>query len=73
MIELSSVIISERPNGDLAKLFLDTYFRLQKKNRKRRMKAKEITDPGKYCPKEKPGQAWSYAKDVNKDKEDGEE
>lgn len=41
-----------------------------RKTRKKRVK--EITETGSYCPKEKPGMAWSHIKEIREEVNDTE-
>ena len=71
MIDLTVVRISGDYDKDLFNIITNSVTRQIKKKRKQKKK-KEITEVGQYCPKEKPGMAWSYTKD-KKEKEDEQE
>lgn len=59
MIDPDDIIVTNKYNKEV----LGWFFESINKRKKKRIKKKEITEVGAYCPKKKPGQAWSYNKD----------
>ena len=57
-------------NPDLCELVSFSRITARMKLKKKQKEPKGNADEGKYCPKEKTGQAWSHIKDTKKEEVD---
>ena len=65
MIDSDNIIVTDKYDKKVLGWFNDSI----KKRKNKKVKKKEITEQGSYCPKMKPGQSWAYSKD-NKEEEE---
>ena len=69
MIDSDNIIVTDKYDKKVLGWFNDSIKNSIKKRKNKKVKKKEITEQGSYCPKMKPGQCWAYSKD-NKEEEE---